>query len=123
MSYFRYDYVGYGVCALAWLRPGLRGRKAHRYLWVTKDFRPSVLLACATGVAFIVFLTVFLFQHADPHEDGMEMVGVAFAVMLNFLPLTLPAFILAFALRRTRRTRGGGFFWLETISELGLPKS
>jgi hypothetical protein len=45
--------------------------------------------------AFIVFLTVFLFQHADPRGDGMEMVGVGFAFMLIFLPFTMPAFIRA----------------------------
>ena len=32
--------------------------------------RLSVLLACAIEAAFIVFLTVFLFRHADPHGDG-----------------------------------------------------
>jgi hypothetical protein len=59
-----------------------------------KRLRISVLLACAMEAAFIVFLTVFLFQHADPGGDGMEMVGVGFAFMLIFLPFTLPAFIL-----------------------------
>jgi hypothetical protein len=49
--------------------------------------RFSVLLACGMEAAFIVFLTVFLFQHADPHGDGMEMVGVGFAFMLIFLPV------------------------------------
>jgi hypothetical protein len=57
--------------------------------------RLSVLLACAIEAAFIVFLTVFLFQHADRHGDGMEMVGVGFAFMLIFLPFTLPALIFA----------------------------
>src|SRR5262245_61388200 len=55
--------------------------------------RVSVLLACANKAAFIVFLTWFLFQHADPRGDGMEMAGVGFAFMLIFLPFTLPAFI------------------------------
>ena len=72
-----------------------------------KRLRLSVLFACAIEAAFIVFLTVFLFQHADPRGDGMEMVGIGFAFMLIFLPLTLP---LAFALRRTRRTRSGRLF-------------
>ena len=52
--------------------------------------RFSVLLTCAVEAAFIVFLTVFLFQHSNPHGDGMEMAGVGFAFMLIFLPLTLP---------------------------------
>jgi hypothetical protein len=55
--------------------------------------RFSVLLACAIEAAFIVFLTVFLFQHADPDGDCMEMVGVGFAFMLIFLPFTLLALI------------------------------
>jgi ABC-type sugar transport system permease subunit len=57
--------------------------------------RLSVLLVCGVEAAFIVFLAVFLFQHADPRGDGMEMAGVGFAFMLIFLPFTLPAFILA----------------------------
>jgi len=93
--------------------------------------RLSVLFACGIEAAFIVFLTAFLFRHANPRGDGMEMVGVGFAFMLIFLPLTLPAFILA---RRGRRlVLAAGLaalaavayfaFWLETVSELRLPKS
>jgi hypothetical protein len=93
--------------------------------------RLSVLLACAMEAAFIVFLTVFLFQHADPRGDGMEMVGVGFAFMLIFLPLTLPAFILARHGRWLVLAAGlAAFaaaayfaFWLETVSEMGLPRS
>jgi hypothetical protein len=93
--------------------------------------RLSVLLACAIEAAFIVFLTIFLFQHADPRGDGMEMVGVGFAFMLIFLPFTLPAFILARHGRWLVLAAGlAGLaavayfaFWLETVSELGLPKS
>ena len=44
---------------------------------------------------FLVFLTVFLFNHANPKGDGMEMVGVGAAFMFIFLPLSLPAFLLA----------------------------
>ena len=96
-----------------------------------KRLRFSVLLACGMEAAFIVFLTVFLFQHADPRGDGMEMVGVGFAFMLIFLPFTLPAFVLA----RNGRWLGlaaflaalGAFayfgLWLEMVSELGLPKT
>jgi hypothetical protein len=93
--------------------------------------RLSVLLACAMEAAFIVFLTVFLFQHADPRGDGMEMVGVGFAFMLIFLPFTVPAFILARHGRWLVLAAGLAAlaaiayfaFWLETVSELGLPKS
>jgi|SRR4029453_6444076 hypothetical protein len=93
--------------------------------------RLSVLLACAMEAAFIVFLTVFLFQHADPRGDGMEMVGVGFAFMLIFLPFTMPAFILARHGRWLVLAAGLAAlaaiayfaFWLETVSELGLPKS
>jgi hypothetical protein len=93
--------------------------------------RLSVLLTCAIEAAFIVFLTVFLFRHSNPHGDGMEMAGVGFAFMLIFLPFTLPAFILA----RHRRwlvlaaglaaVAAAAYFalWLELVSELGLPKS
>src|SRR5262245_39178426 len=93
--------------------------------------RLSVLLTCAIEAAFIVFLTVFLFQHSNPRGDGMEMVGVGFAFMLIFLPLTLPAFILA-RHRRWLVLAAGlaalaavAYFalWLELISEMGLPKS
>lgn len=49
----------------------------------------------AVQCLFLVFLTVFLFNHADPKGDGMEMVGVGGAFMLFFLPFSLPAFILA----------------------------
>jgi hypothetical protein len=97
----------------------------------TRRLRLSVLLVCAAEAAFIVFLTVFLFQHADPHGDGMEMVGVGFAVMLIFLPLTLPAFILAQNGRWLEVAAGlsalaaVAYFalWLEMVSELGLPRS
>ena len=54
-----------------------------------------VLFAVAAQSLFLVFLTVFLFNHADPKGDGMEMVASGAAFMLIFLPLSLPAFILA----------------------------
>jgi ABC-type sugar transport system permease subunit len=93
--------------------------------------RLSVLFACGMEAAFIVFLTVFLFQHANPRGDGMEMAGVGFAFMLIFLPLTLPAFILARSGRWLVLAAGlaalaaFAYFglWLELVSELGLPKS
>ena len=95
-----------------------------------KRLRLSVLFACGMEAAFIVFLTVFLLRHADPRGDGMEMVGVGFAFMLIFLPFTLPAFILArngrWLVLATALAAIGAFayfgLWLETLSELGLPK-
>jgi hypothetical protein len=95
-----------------------------------KRLRFSVLLTCGMEAAFIVFLTVFLFQHADPRGDGMEMAGAGFAFMLIFLPFTLPAFLLA---RSGRWLVLAAFLaaiaafayfglWLEMVSELGLPK-
>src|SRR6516165_11821498 len=96
-----------------------------------KRLRLSVLFACGMEAAFILFLTVFLFQHADPRGDGMEMVGVGFAFMLIFLPFTLPALIFARHGRWLLLSAGLAAlaavayfaFWLETVSELGLPKS
>ena len=60
-----------------------------------RRLRASILLTVAAEFAFIVFLTVFLFRHADPMGDGMEMVGASAAFMLIFLPFSLPALILA----------------------------
>jgi hypothetical protein len=96
-----------------------------------KRLRLSVLFACGMEAAFIVFLTVFLFRHADPHGDGMEMAFVGFAFMLIFLPFTLPAFILARSGRWLVLAAGlaalaaVAYFglWLELVSELGLPKA
>jgi len=96
-----------------------------------KRLRLSVLLACGMEAAFIVFLTVFLFQHANPRGDGMEMMGVGFAFMLIFLPFTLPAFILARNGRWLMLAAGLAAlaavayfaFWLEVLSELGLPNA
>jgi hypothetical protein len=96
-----------------------------------KRLRLSVLFACGMEAAFIVFLTVFLFRHADPHGDGMGMAFVGFAFMLIFLPFTLPAFILARSGRWLVLAAGlaalaaVAYFglWLELVSELGLPKA
>ena len=55
-----------------------------------KRLKASVLFAVAAESLFIVFLTVFLFNHADPKGDGMEMVAVSAAFMLIFLPLACP---------------------------------
>ena len=57
--------------------------------------RTSVLFAVAVHSLFILFFTVFLFQHANPMGDGMEMVGSSIAFMFIFLPFSLPAYLLA----------------------------
>jgi hypothetical protein len=96
-----------------------------------KRLRLSVLFACGMEAAFIVFLTVFLFRHADPHGDGMEMAFVGFAFILVFLPFTLPAFTLARSGRWLVLAAGlaalaaVAYFglWLELVSELCLPKA
>jgi len=93
-----------------------------------KRLKASVLFAVAVESLFILFLTVFLFNHADPKGDGMEMVASSAAFMLIFLPLSLPAYLLA---------KSGRFlilaallaglaailyflFWLEILDELGI---
>jgi hypothetical protein len=93
-----------------------------------RRLRTSVLFAVAAESLFIVFLTVFLFNHADPKGDGMEMVASSAAFMLIFLPLSLPAYFLA---------KNGRFLilaallaglaailyfllWLEILDELGI---
>jgi len=57
---------------------------------------PGETLACACctnpGQRYV---DVFLFNHANPKSDGMEMVGVSAAFIFIFLPLSLPAFLLA----------------------------
>ena len=60
-----------------------------------RKLRLSVLLATGLETAFLVSLAVFLFRHANPMGDGMEMVGAGAAFMLIFLPFTLPSLILA----------------------------
>jgi hypothetical protein len=49
-----------------------------------RKLRLSVLLATGLATAFLVFLTVFLFRHANPMGDGMEMVGASAAFMFIF---------------------------------------
>lgn len=95
-----------------------------------RRLRTSVLFACAMEIAFLVFLTVFIFKHANPQGDGMEMVAVGFAVMFIFLPFTLPALILGRSGRWLVLAAGlaalaaVAYFalWLETVDEMGLPK-
>jgi hypothetical protein len=93
-----------------------------------KRLRMSVLFAAGVESLFIVFLTVFLWNHANPMGDGMEMVGASAAFMYIFLPLTLPALILA---KRGRHLMlaavlaGIAAFaycalWFELLAELGI---
>jgi hypothetical protein len=87
-----------------------------------------VLWVVAAQSLFLVFLTVFLFNHANPKGDGMEMVGVGAAFMFIFLPLSLPAFILAKESRHlvvAAVLAGLGAFayfalWFQLLDELGI---
>ena len=93
-----------------------------------RRLRASVLFAVAAESLFLVFLTVFLFNHADPKGDGMEMVASGAAFMLIFLPLSLPAFLLAkngrwlvFAAILAGLAAILYFaFWLEILDELHI---
>ena len=60
-----------------------------------RRLRASVLFAVNVEIAFLFFLGVFLWRHANPKGDGMEMVGLGAAFMFIFLPFTLPALVLA----------------------------
>ena len=90
--------------------------------------RRAIFVVVAIELGFIVFLTVFLWNHADPMGDGMEMVGVGAAVMLVFLPFSLPAFILAKERRALVVAAGlAGLaalllfaLWFQLLDELGL---
>jgi hypothetical protein len=93
-----------------------------------RKLRASVLFATLIETGFIVFLAHFLLKHADPMGDGMEMVGVSIAFMFIFLPLTLPALILA---KERRHLVVAAFIaglaavlyfllWLEALAELGI---
>jgi hypothetical protein len=66
--------------ATIWLRSTSSAARASASLG-GRRLRLSVILVCALEAAFIVFLTVFLFQHANPHGDGMEMAGVGFRLL------------------------------------------
>lgn len=93
--------------------------------------RAAVLLIVAAHAIFIIFLTVFLFNHADPMGDGMELVGATAAFMLIFLPLSLPAFFLAKAGRHLLgaallagiATFAYAALWFQLLDELGIQKA
>ncbi len=93
-----------------------------------RRLRTSVLFAVAAESLFLVFLTVFLFNHADLKGDGMEMVASGAAFMLIFLPLSLPAFLLA---KEGRHLVVAALFaglaafvyfafWFEILDEFGI---
>ena len=93
-----------------------------------RRLRASVLFAVAVHCLFLLFLTVFLFNHANPQGDGMEMVAVGAAFMFIFLPLSLPAFVLAkegrglvvAAILAGLASFAYFAFWLEILDELHL---
>ncbi len=94
-----------------------------------RHLRLSVLFAAWVEIGFLVFLTVFLWRHADPMGDGMEMVGASAAFMFIFLPFTLPALLLArngrlLVLAAALAAIGAvaSFaLWLELLDEMHLP--
>ena len=77
---------------------------------------------------FIVFLTVFLFNHANPKGDGMEMVAVGAAMMFIFFPLSLPAYalasqgryLIAAAVLAGLAAILSFLLWLQILDELGI---
>jgi hypothetical protein len=93
-----------------------------------RRLRLAVLLVVALQSLFVVFLGVFLFNHANPQGDGMEMVGVGAAFMFIFLPLTLPAFMLAKESRHLvlaavlAGIAAFAYFaiWFQLLDELGI---
>jgi hypothetical protein len=93
-----------------------------------RRLRASVLSVAAIHCLFLMFLTVFLFNHSNPKGDGMEMVAVGAAFMFIFLPLSLLAFVLAkegkALVIATILAGVASFayfaFWLEILDELHL---
>jgi hypothetical protein len=93
-----------------------------------RGLRSTIFLIVAIELGFIVFLAIFLWNHADPMGDGMEMVGVGAAIMLVFLPFSLPAFILAKERRSLVLAASlAGLaalllfaLWFQLLDELGL---
>src|SRR4029450_6389987 len=97
----------------------------------SRRLRASILFAIYAEIAFVVFLGVFLWRHANPKGDGMEVVGLSAAFMLIFLPFTLPAWILA---RQSRFLVTAAFFtafaailyfllWLQPPLERGIRRA
>ena len=93
-----------------------------------RHLRTSVLFVVGVHILFLVSFTVFLFKHADPMGDGMEMVGSSIALMFIFLPFSLPAYLLAktgrFLILATLLALIASFLyfgiWLEFLDELHI---
>ena len=93
-----------------------------------RRLRASVLFAVAVHTLFILFFTVFLFRHANPMGDGMEMVGTSISFMFIFLPFSLPAYLLAkmgrFLILAALLALIASFLyfglWLEFLDELSI---
>jgi hypothetical protein len=96
-----------------------------------RHLRTAVLFAVGAQAFYLVFLTVFLWRHADPMGDGMEMVCASAAFMLIFLPFTLPAYLLAkrgrwlivSALLAGLSAVLQFLFWLEILDEIGISRA
>jgi hypothetical protein len=93
-----------------------------------RHLQAAILFVVAIESLFLVFLTVFLFNHANPKGDGMEMVAAGAAFTLIFVPVSLPAYLLA---KNGRYLIAAAFlaalsavlfflFWLEILDELGI---
>ena len=93
-----------------------------------KRLRASVLFAVAAQSLFLVFLTVFLFNIAPPEGGGLEMAAVGAGFTFIFLPLSLPAFMLAkdgrllivAAALAGLAAVAFFLFWLQILDELGI---
>jgi hypothetical protein len=93
-----------------------------------KHLKAATLFVVAAESLFLVFLTGFLFNRADPKGDGMEMVAVGAAFIWIFVPFSLPAFLLA---KNGRYVIAAAFpaglsailfflLWLQILDELGI---
>ena len=90
--------------------------------------RATILLVVAIELGFVVFLTMFLWNHANPKGDGMEMVGASLAFMGIFLPFSLPAFIFAkenryLVIAAVLAAAGALLYfglWFQLLDEMGL---
>ena len=96
-----------------------------------RRLRASALFAVSVEVAFLIFLGVFLWRHADPKGDGMELVGLSAAFMFIFLPFTLPAWVLAkqgryLVVAAALAALAALLYfalWLQLLDELGIAKA
>jgi len=93
-----------------------------------RHLQAATLFVVAAESLFLVFFTVFLFNHANPKGDGMEMVAVGAAFIWIFLPFSLPAYLLA---KNGRYLVVAAFLagfsaillfllWLQVLDEIGI---